>query len=71
MLGKVEAQQERILRVLEAGPMTADKLDEVIGWRVTTAGRRLGEMKGVRMLKESGITRSGRSARLWERYTDG
>ena len=70
MVGKIEAQQERILSRLQVfGPMTADQVDELIGWRETTAGRRLpelAEMGSVRRLETTGITRSGRQARLWE-----
>ena len=67
----VGAQRARILLALAAGPMTADQLDELIGWRITTAGRRLPELRKmgrVRMLEATGKTRSGRRARLWERF---
>lgn len=62
-------QRRRILRHLEIGPMTADTLDQVIGWRITTAGRRLPELREmgrVRMLANTETTRTGRQARLWE-----
>ena len=69
-VGKIAGQQERILSRLQVfGPMTADQLDQIIGWWVTTAGRRLpelAEMGSVRMLEKTGTTRSGRQARLWE-----
>lgn len=65
----VYSQRKEVLRVLATGPMTADQVDELIGWRLTTAGRRLPELREmgrVRMLQATGETRSGRSARLWE-----
>lgn len=65
----VGAQRERILQELTGRPMTADQLDEIIGWRITTAGRRLPELRElgrVRMLEQTAMTRSGRRARLWE-----
>ena len=74
MTEEVGVQHERILLELAAGPMTADQLDELIDWRLTTAGRRLPELrdaKRVRMLEATGKTRSGRSARLWRRCSDG
>ncbi len=62
-------QRLRILQELEGGPLTADELDERIGWRVTTAGRRLSELleaTAVRRLETTRKTRSGRLAHLWE-----
>ena len=70
------SQRERILLELEreGGPLTADQLDDFIGWRLTTAGRRLPELREmgrVRMLERTAMTRSGRRARLWGRCSDG
>ena len=67
------AQRERILQELATGPWTADQIDDHIGWRPTTAGRRLSELREmglVRMLESTGTTRSGRRARLWKRCFD-
>ncbi len=50
------------------GPATADGLDAAIGWRPTTAGRRLAELERVgqvRRLATTALTRSGRAAQLW------
>lgn len=51
------------LRKREVG-WTADELDNYIGWRVTTAGRRLSELKRRGLVEPCGerLTRSGRPA---------
>lgn len=67
-----EAQNQRIqiyAWLVGHGPMTADELDEALGFRLTSSGRRLPELREtgkVRMTEEKRKTRSGRSARLWE-----
>ena len=58
------------------GPLTADELDELLLFRVTTAGRRLIELTRLdpplaRRLERTRLTRSGRSAHLWEALTYG
>ena len=57
--------RRKILDALLYGPLTADQLDEAIGWRATTAGRRLGELVKaghVERLEATDPTRSGRQA---------
>jgi len=70
MKGEAGTQRWNILNALyHGGPPTADALDESLGLRVTSAGRRMSELQEtslVRMLREKGPTRSGRSAHLWE-----
>lgn len=54
--------------LLTVGPQTADQIDHALGLRVTSAGRRLPELRDmgrVRMLDRTGMTSSGRQARLW------
>ena len=61
-------QRLRCLTELAGGPLTADAIDARVGWRVTTAGRRLPELQelgAVTMLEAKGVTRSGRTAHLW------
>lgn len=64
------AQRKRIVEALRThGPQTADGLDELICWRPTTAGRRLGELRTaevVEMTAYKAMTRSGRQARIWK-----
>lgn len=65
MRGAVGAQRAAVLAALHAGPLTADEIDDVQGWRPTTAGRRLPELEAmglVRRLPETALTRSGRQA---------
>ena len=54
-------------RPVRIGGWTADEIDEYIGWRVTTAGRRLSELKRRGLVETVGqrYTRSGRPARVW------
>lgn len=63
-------QRRRCLLFLRAsGPMTAAELDCVIGWRVTTAGRRLVELERlgqVQRTEEERPTPSGRAAQVWK-----
>lgn len=66
----VAAQQAAAIltHLREHGPATADALDAAIGWRPTTAGRRLAELERagqVRRLEETAPTRSGRAAHRW------
>ena len=61
----VDVRRCRLLH-RDAG-LTADELDTVIGWRVTTAGRRLGELKRDGFVEPCGerLTRSGRPATVY------
>lgn len=67
--GPAEAQAHAILRaLLTYGDATADALDARIGWRDTTAGRRLKELDRAGYaypLQGTAVTRSGRKAHLW------
>ncbi len=68
-------QRGRIMEVLRAiyrdvglaGGLTADQLDEMIGWRLTTAGRRLSELRARELVIPCGErkTRSGRPATVY------
>ena len=62
-------QRRQILDVLRhVGPQTADSLDAFIGWRDTTAGRRLSELRTRNLAEETTVkakTRSGRTAFVW------
>lgn len=70
-----EGQRGRIMDVLRAlykdvglaGGLTADQLDEMIGWRLTTAGRRLSELRVRELVIPCGerLTRSGRPATVY------
>mgnify|MGYP001033207852 CR=1 FL=1 len=62
------AQRKMILAYLEThGPTTCDALDEALGLRVISAGRRMSEMGTlVRRTGEKAMTRSGRPADLWD-----
>lgn len=63
------AQREAIYAWLKRnGPATADAIDEAMGLRLTSAGRRLPELERmnlVDMLDESATTRTGRRAHKW------
>lgn len=62
-------QRAAILQALAGGAMTADEIDAALGWRVTTAGRRLGELYRLGRARTTGATRptrSGRAAEVWE-----
>jgi len=65
-----ETQRRSVQYILRTyGPKTADEIDAVLGWRVTTAGRRLPELRALGladMLPETGATRSGRQAHFWQ-----
>jgi len=65
-----ETQRRSVQYILRTyGPKIADEIDALLGWRVTTAGRRLPELRAlglVEMLPETGATRSGRQAHLWQ-----
>jgi hypothetical protein len=67
----VKDQQRFVLLALEAaGPMTADEIDQYLLWRPTTAGRRMGELARLGLIRTTGEerrTRSGRMAEVWER----
>ena len=68
---QVDAAGQRglILNALVVGDaeLTADELDTWIGWRVTTAGRRLSELKRRGLVEACGqrYTRSGRQATVY------
>ena len=69
MTSPAAGQRAVCLEHLRTGPKTADRIDELEGWRATTAGRRLPELQDlglVRMLEAKSRTRSGRNAHLWE-----
>lgn len=73
MVEGAKAQRERILEILrERGPMNAYEIDKAIGWRETTAGRRLKELAhpNVGLVKMTVHTRATRSPQyqghLWE-----
>ena len=74
MLEGAASQRAKILAFLrEHGGATGDGLDEALGWRPTSAGRRLPELRElglVTMTEEVRVTRSGRRARIW-RVLDG
>lgn len=57
----------RIARFSLTGGMTADEIDKEIGWRLTTAGRRLSELKRRGLVEVCGQrpTRSGRKASVY------
>lgn len=63
------AQQALILDALTVeGEMTADRLDEYLGWRTSTASRRLHELRRmgkVEWLERTAPTRTGRLAHLY------
>lgn len=69
MRDTAESQRKKILDYLKAHcPMTADELDDFLGLRVTSAGRRLPELLRagqVERLPETRATLSGRQAHLW------
>lgn len=72
-------QRDRIMKFMDgeyrgmtagphpAGGWTADELDEYLGWRVTTAGRRLSELKRRGLVEACGqrVTRSNRMATVY------
>ena len=62
-------QRTRCLEALhEHGPLTADEIDALVGWRLTTAGRRLpelAELGHVKTTSEKRRTRTGRNAYVW------
>ncbi len=64
------AQRKKIMDTLRnEGPQTADSLDSLIGWRDTTAGRRLKELLKADLVVMTDVradTRSGRPARVWK-----
>ena len=72
---KVDAagQRGKIMDLMDSGRRgriggwTADEIDEYIGWRVTTAGRRLSELKRRGLVEACGqrYTRSGRQATVY------
>ena len=67
-----DVQRAKILAAL-VRPMTADELDESLGLRPTSAGRRLPELREmglVRELKATRPTRSGRQAHVYALSTE-
>ena len=69
MTDEAATQRRQILEYLEAhGPQTADALDEALGFRLTSAGRRMSELLRKALVRRTGekeMTRSGRRADLW------
>jgi hypothetical protein len=69
MLEAADVQRAILVNLLRAhGPMTADELDAIAGWRVTTAGRRLAECERLGRVERTDATRptsSGRAALVW------
>ena len=65
-----ESQRGDIVHALNLyGPRTADELDAFCGFRPTTAGRRLSELREsglARETNETRPTRSGRDATVWK-----
>jgi predicted ArsR family transcriptional regulator len=70
MVDEAATQREIIYNwLLTRGGMTADKLDQELGLRVTSAGRRLSELEAVGRVAKTErreMTRSGRWAIVWE-----
>ena len=71
-----EGQRGKILDLMQSGtPLrivggcgwTADEIDSYIGWRLTTAGRRLGELRDDGLVEPCGErpTRGGRPAPVY------
>ena len=68
-----EGQRGKIMKALRGEwrdhqyEFTADGLDEYLGWRVTTAGRRLGELCKLGLVEPCGerLTRSNRPATVY------
>ena len=69
MSDAAHSQRGLILAYLkEHGPAIADAIDDALGLRLTSSGRRLPELEEmglVEMTDGYGTTRSNRSARLW------
>lgn len=65
-----DAQRAACLAALrQQGGLTADEVDAYLHWRPTTAGRRLGELRAlglIRATEQTRLTRSGRAALVWE-----
>jgi len=70
MYDEARAQRQHIHQwLIVHGGLTADGLDQALGLRVTSAGRRLPELESeglVRKTQRQAMTRSGRSAIIWE-----
>ena len=65
MVKGAAVNRAKIVKALKRGPRTADQLEQDIGWRATTAGRRLKELVTagqVERLNATDPTRSGRQA---------
>lgn len=68
MVAPAGSQRWEVLEALRRRPMTADEIDVEIGWRDTTAGRRLRELERHELVEPTGdtrTTRSGREARVY------
>jgi hypothetical protein len=57
-------QRKRCLGELQQGSMTADGIDEQVGWRIPSAGRRLSELHGARFYVRS-VCEEGRCFSIW------
>ena len=70
MAGAAGAQRAACLKHLRTvGPAIADEIDAAMGWRPTTAGRRLSELAEAKLAKitdQKRRTRSNRNAFVWE-----
>lgn len=64
------ALQERYLydALMAWGPLTADEADQWLGWRPTTAGRRMSDLVRKGLARSTGQTRPTRSGRQADVY---
>lgn len=65
-------QRERIIKLMreyaDLGGMTADQVDEFLGWDKSTAGRRMGELVTRELIEVTGETRKTRRAQFARVY---
>ena len=70
MREQARVQRAQIVACLrQHGPMTADEIDQQMGYRPTTAGRRMAELAKLGTVRTNGetrLTRSGRAAEVWD-----
>lgn len=70
MHGGAKGHRASILGLLgQRGPMNGDQIDEAMGWRVTSAGRRLCELVAMGLVERTedvAPTRSGRKAGVYK-----
>lgn len=62
---EIAAQQQRHLydALVAFGPQTCDEIDQRLGWRPTTAGRRMSDLVREGLARDTGQTRPTRSGR--------